>query len=429
MPSQTTRGRDWLTNFADTERTPMALLLDSLQIVSPTAVNFGLKTQIESLAPELRRGGTGLLVPVLSLRDIDRALEQTRRRDEETEALPSPVEVPPSHRTHTAWGTYQPGMPISATPGSEGPVGNLVRDLTGERPGEEPSHWLHPASDVDALRDRKCRLLVLVTDYSGSGTQVTRFARTFVRNERIRSWRSFGWLKVVVVAYAMAMDARRACTASKYVDRITAAMPARSFEDADWTPSEQEEIRRICRHYVPRRQRRAALGFGGSAGLFLTHTSVPNNIPMVLRRQPPGWQPFLVGSDGRTVPQDLISELKDYRPPERNLVAVAEASDQLRLARAIESGRLRTPADRLVALLALVAHQTSDVPTVSHRLGRPEAEIQAMLAFLQHVGLVAEDLSVTARGRAELHHSRRLDRTATANLVGSDEPYYPHALR
>jgi hypothetical protein len=173
MPSQSARGRDWLTNFADTERPPMALLLDSLQIVSPTAVNFGLKTQIESLAPELR-GGTGLLVPVLSLSDIDQALQQARRRDEETGARPSPVEAATSHRTHTAWVTYHPGMPISATPGSEGPVGNLVRDLTGERPGEEPSHWLHPASDLDALRDRKCRLLVLVTDYSGSGTQVDR---------------------------------------------------------------------------------------------------------------------------------------------------------------------------------------------------------------------------------------------------------------
>lgn len=425
-PSQTARGRAWLTNFATVDQSSMALLLDSLHIADSRDVRSGLKSEIAKLEP-LLDNGTGYLVPVLSIDDINRVTkEQSRLRADGSQRMPGPLET---EVKHTAWHTYHPGMPISVTPGSEGSVGSLIRDVTGDSPGKEPSQWLHPGNDLDLLRDRRCRLLVLVTDYSGSGAQAARFAQSFVRHPRVRSWRSFHWLRIIVVAYAISAEARRVLEDCRAVDQVRAAMPAPSFANAEWTSAERASIENICRHYLPPRQRKNALGFNGSAGLFLTDERAPNNLPTILRRQAPGWKPFLIGEKGRVVPQDLIGELKQYRPPDRDISAVVKASNQQRLARAIKSGRLRTPADRLVALLALLAHRTYDPPAISYRLGRPEGEVNSMIDFLKRVGLLSADLTVTTRGREELRCAKRLDRVATAHLVGSDDPYYPRALR
>src|SRR4051812_3264805 len=61
-PSETRRGRAWLTNFADMERPAAQLLLDSLQVASPAEVHHGLKSRIEALAPKVG-GQTGVLIP------------------------------------------------------------------------------------------------------------------------------------------------------------------------------------------------------------------------------------------------------------------------------------------------------------------------------------------------------------------------------
>lgn len=432
LPSETTRGRAWLTNFSALDQPSMRLLIDSLQIASPSQTHVGVRTQLELLETNLQ-DGTGLLLPVLSIEDLERSLAELARLNSptplESSAQPGTRGRSASGNVHTAWETYQPGMPILSTPGSEGATGNLIRELTGDRPGREPSCWLHPASSIATLRRQHCRLVVLVTDYSGSGRQVVEFARTILRNPRIRSWRSLGWLRVAVASYAISQTARAAIVKSGFIDQISVTVPAQSLNNAPWTDGERKEIERVCRQYAPRRQRNSALGHKGSGGLFMTHISVPNNLPKVLSRQPPGWQPFLDGPTGRIVPRELIEELADFAPSHRDPADIAEAANQLRLSRALKSGRLRAPADQLLALLALLAHRNHAVLDLSRIMGLSETQLQAMVAFLEHVGFLSEDLTVTKRGRDELKNSKRLKRIATAGLDGSQDPYYPQSLR
>jgi len=416
-PSETQRGRAWLMNFADVERPAAELLLDSLQVDNPAKVHHGLKSRIEALTPRLE-GHTGVLIPVLSIDDIDRSLEEA---DPATRAARWPWLA-----RHVAYNTFHPGAPILATPGSEAAVGNLIRDLTGDRPGCEPGQWLHPATDLETLHARRCRLVVLVTDYIGSGLQVNRFAATFTRNARLRSWRSFRWLRVVVVAYAASSAARVAVESGRNLDELFVHIPATSFDDAAWTVEERDAIEALCQRHTPRRQRNQALGHGNSAGLFFTHTAVPNNLPFILRRRTAGWEPFL---EDRTVPSGLAAELGHYQAPSRDLANVVRAANQTRLGRAIDSGRLRTPTDKLVAVLALIAHGAQTPAALTHRLALPDDETAAMLDFLQDVGFITEELTITPRGRIELRHARRLERVATAHLNGRLDPYYPRTLR
>lgn len=417
-PSETQRGSAWLTNFADIERPTAQLLLDSLQVDSPAKIHHELKSLIATLTQRLD-GHTGVLIPVLSIEDIDRSIGKAEPSTDPAQPWTEPGR-------HVAYGSFHPGTPISATPGSEAAIGNLIRDLTGDRPGHEPGQWLHPATDLVTLSDRRCRLLVLVTDYTGSGQQVSHFATTFTRNARLRSWRSFGWVRIVVVTYAASSAGRDAVESARSVDDLIVHTPAASFDDAAWTEEERDAIEALCLRHTPRRQRSQALGHGTSAGLFFTHTSVPNNLPFILRRRSAGWEPFL---EGRSVPADLAAEMGHYQAPNRDLADVVRAANQTRVGRAIDSGRLRTPADKLVAVLALMAHSSQTPATLTHRLALPDEETAAMLDFLQNVGFITEEMTVTLRGRSELRHARRLDRVATAHLNGKPDPYYPRALR
>lgn len=404
-PSQTTRGSSWLTNFRHADRPAAELLIDSLQIADPTTVRIGIREQLDLLGGRLS-DGTAALLPVLAEEDI------TTR--------------PGFYGPHVAYKTFSPGDPISSTPGSEGAVGNLVRELTGEQAGEEPSFWLHPGTDVKELYRRRCRLLVLVTDYAGSGTQAQRYAKTFVRCRRIRSWRSFGWLRVVVVAYAASASAQRVLQKARSIDDVLVACPAASFETAQWTEDERQQVTDICHRYLNSRQRHGwVLGYRHSAGLFAMHTGIPNNVPLILRSQRTGWHRFF---DGRVFPADLAAELGTY-VVDRDLGAVVKKANQARISQAIDSGRLRTPADLLVVILALVAHKQQTVTRIAYELNESQDRVRQHLDFLMETGFMTPSLQITAAGRAELRAARRLVRVATSRLEGSDEPYYPQSLR
>jgi len=405
-PSQTTRGSAWLTNFGPADRPAAELLIDSLQIADSTTVRIGIREQLELVGGRLR-DGTAVLLPVLAEEDIKTS--------------------PDFSGPHVAYQTFSPGDPIASTPGSEGAIGNLVRELTGEQAGREPSFWLHPGTDVDELCRRRCRLLVLVTDYAGSGTQAQRYANAFARHPRLRSWRSFGWLRVVIVAYAASASAHQVLQNARSIDAVLVARPAASFETAQWTEDERRQVTNICHRYLNSRQRRGggALGYGDSAGLFVMHTGVPNNIPLILRNRRTGWHRFF---EGRVFPADLASELGAYIV-NRDLGAVVTKANQARISRAIESGRLRAPVDLLVVILALVAHKQQTVTRIAYELNESEVQIRKHLDFLVGAGFMTSSLQITGAGRAELRAARRLDRIATSGLEGSDEPYYPQRLR
>ncbi|QEM45756.1 phosphoribosyltransferase-like protein [Mycolicibacterium grossiae] len=414
--SETRRGRAWLTNFAERDRSAAELLLDSLQVASPASIHHGLKSLIDTVTP-LLQDSVGVLIPVLSTEDI--------RMTGDTEGNTQPANGMKVARL-VAYDSFDPGAPIAATPGSEAWVGNLIRDLTGSRPGDEPGQWLHPATNIDTLHARRCRSIVLITDYTASGEQVKKFAATFPRNARLRSWRSFGWLRIVVAAYSASATARSAIDADSNIDKMVVHSPAASFADAKWTVEKRDQVVALCLKYTPNRRRSQALGYGASGGLFFTHTTVPNNLPYILRRTGSGWSPFF---EGRTVPPDLNEELGHYQAPDRGMANIARAANQKRIAGAIDSGRLRAPADKLVAALALMWNSPQTPETLAHRLAVPDGKIAEILAFLTGAGFITAELTVTDRGYSELRHARRLDRITTARLSGNPAPYYPRALR
>ena len=211
-----------------------------------------------------------------------------------------------------------------------------------------------------------------------------------------------------------------------HIDELIVCVPGRSFADAQWTPEEKSDIEALCRQYTPSRSRMKALGHKDSAGLFLTHSAVPNNLPAILLRATSGWQPLL---PNRTMPPDLASELGTYEASSRDLSSLAEEARQTRLARAIGTRNYRGRADVIATVLALIGHQETTIGSIAHRTGRADADITAIIEFLIAAGFVTADLTLTASGRKELSTAKWLHRKVTASLTGSTDAYYPRGLK
>lgn len=348
-------------------------------------------------------GTPAVLIPALSIEDLPR--------------------LAPGDR-HVAYRTFAPGDPIPALAGSEAFVGNLLRDLAGARPrsgGQEA--WLPPTTKLEEARRRRIRSIVFVADYAGTGNQLVRFAEMFPRNATLRSWRSFGLLRMHAVAYAASLAAMRALELSPAVDKSHAEITAPSFATAQWSPDERGRIEELCRKYAM--SKRGALGYRSGMGLFVTDVSVPNNIPAILWQEGGGWRPFF---SGRRVYPEFALELSGYVPP-RDLGLLVGSVGQRRLAARLASPARPTRHADLLAVLALVEAGTASAYDIAGRMQTTIEHAGALLGACSRLGFVGPDGLVSPAGLVELRFAKRARRAVRQQFTGSAEPYYPRHLR
>jgi hypothetical protein len=397
-PSETTRGQAWLGNFLVEDRPVAELLLDSLEFVRTSTMRPALRMRLEQLAESGEIEQPAVLAPALSMEDLKLGTDRPVAYTEGFETL---------------------AVPFDTTPGSEGFVGNLIRDLLRTGDG-----WLPPSATLDELRAKRCRSVVIVTDWAGSGTQLRRYALTLTRHPALRSWRSGGFLRVHGVAYAVTQMARAFVEEDgSAVDRLWMVRVAPSFADRPWSPAEIAGVEALCSRYG--RIRGQDLGFLGSRSLFATDTTAPNNLPAVLRQRGRGWQPFF---DGRTVPSELVVELGDYAG-DVTFAQVVSRAGQTRLAAVGPAKHTRPQSGRLLEVLALLGRRPQTSVELAASLMLDIAAIDGLVNALRRLGLIDEHRRVTPAGRAELRSGKRAVRQVTAILSGSSDPYYPVSLR
>jgi hypothetical protein len=401
-PSEHVRGRLWVANFDSADQSAAALLIDSLRIVSSAEMRGALRDRVKTLAESQVRT-PAVVIPVLGRDDLP---------------------APGGREPHIAYTTFTPGAPISSTPGSEGLVGNLLRDLTGGTPGREPGQLLHPATTLEGLRDKRCRTIIVLTDYCGSGMQVSEYVKMLTKNKTVRSWRSYGLVEFVVVSYAMSLRARERIRSENGVEGLFTEEIAADFWNAQWTVRERQSVIGICNTYRMRSSPWKPLGFDNSAGLYASDMQVPNNLPAILLQTDKGWNPFF---EGRVVPSDIVTESSGYQADWSRIQSALDAG-QLRAARAMERNpniaTLGLPQDILIAL----SRRRLDDWELSSCLHASLHQVHVALRFLTGLGLIADD-KLTAKGRAELVALRRFERKTSGKLSPSDEPYYPQKLR
>ncbi|MGR7001257.1 phosphoribosyltransferase-like protein [Yinghuangia aomiensis] len=133
-----------------------------------------------------------------------------------------------------------------ATPGSEGLVGNIIRDVVGRRPRPERASSY---ASLGKLRQHRVRTLLLVDDYSGTGDQVLKYVDAWMRHPTIKSWHSYGWVRIHVLLLAASTHAQRRLE-NRFVAGLDYIESGTSFDTAPWTQSEREDVEAFCRRYA-----------------------------------------------------------------------------------------------------------------------------------------------------------------------------------
>ena len=397
-PSETDNGQEWIGNFDPHDQDAAVLLVDSMRFVTMTTMRQALATKL-SASSIGNIEEPAMLVPERALTDFG----------------VDPAQNPAAFRD------FDPGAGLSVTPGSEGFIGSLIRDLIGR----EPDRWIPPGASLDDLKSRGCRSIVILSDFIGTGNRVHRLAAALRRNATIRSWHSFGWLRVHAVAYSGSPDSIRSLArAGSPVASVTVVESAPTLGATRWDDRTRDDIELVCRSYASNKS--FALGYEASGVLFASDRGAPNNLPAIFwQRRPAKWKPLF---PEKTARPDFVEQLGDYIP-EAPFAELMERVNQSRLGRNDRIAPMRASIQDLVSVLASVRHGTRDVAEMAGSLHVPHDEVKGWIEALIQLGLVDTDRKLTALGATVLDAANWGRRRTTARLRGDGSMYYPSSLR
>ncbi|MEU3572202.1 hypothetical protein AB0E96_27815 [Kitasatospora sp. NPDC036755] len=404
-PSDTAQGSAWIQNFPQEEQRLAELLLNSLQICFDSRIRAELAQVLFSVQERIQM--PAVVVPVREL-PLPEGADATQ--DSDSASFFAPLD--------------QPFRPLA---GSEGLVGNVIRETLGLYPDAQKVSY--PES-IDSMRRSRTRSIILVEDFCGTGNRVRGYVNAWMRNKTIRSWHSYGFIRFHLVTFAISPKALQALEKDPRIHAVHSAMSAADFSAAQWTSDETAEIRTLCQKYS--RINSMALGYEGCESLFVMQHTVPNNIPAILwQNQARGILPWVPLFKDRRMSPEMQRDWGDYSLEGR------VAQEEMSLRRFESAGDFSGSADGLPAFVVEVLEAAErgirDAERVSRALGLAETRALTIKQLCVRMGLLDARGRLTDAGRRVLaarpQAGGRRKVSLSSGLIASDAPYYPRSLR
>jgi hypothetical protein len=412
--SQTEFARDWLDQFTGSDRKTAAKLADSVMLVSHDTLYRGLRSQLDELISD--RGESDLDRPIALY--AERAV-QTRLIDEEHRWLGYSV-LPFFPGTEEGRATGAGIAPILVDPkdqevGSEGAIANFItsferlhRDRILNHPGP------------DALREKRATHIVIVTDFIGSGKRVCEMLEAFWQVATIRSWHSYGLIKLAVVAYSgteqgLARVRQQRTSPSVKVMQVCPTLST-SFEGADLIA-----VSALCQAFPSRHKK--PFGFKGAGALVAFAHGMPNNAPPILHSTVKGWRPLFVNRSALAADQSF---------PEDNSDALGEQARtvlRIRAATSFLDDPLKRRWIKTMLILSAIEHGARGAAAVSARTRIRLTSVEQILEFTQIAHWTNEGGLLTLLGKRELRRLRQRRARAIVLPTVKQPYYYPTQLR
>lgn len=393
--SETLRGRSWLSNFAPEQQVAAKRLLDALELVGQDQFRNGLVRLISCLTKELQK----------------------------------PIALVPVREMATGQNYFGPDRNASprllnsgSFPGSEGIVANVLGALRRQN-GNDGAFVAAPS--LKNMRAARCRTILYVDDFSGSGKRILDFHRSFMASKTIKSWRSYGLIEFHVAVFAATPHAREVLKITFGNQNVHFVQSCPTFASQHWTPDELAEIRSLC---APHNEKGAPFGFRETGALLaFTHTA-PNNLPAVLWKQVPQWHSFF---EGKAVPPDILPLFGRPRRELRIQQALLAMGQKT-----LSTGSWRKFAGvmigEMVLILAAIASRKRTIGEIAEASALTQQDVSRLIDLCRRWGLVCSNsLHITDTGLAELRHARSLKSSPPKQkeLPESLPPYYPKQLR
>lgn len=393
--SETSRGRNWLSNFAPEQQVAAKRLLDAIELVGQDQFRNGLVRLISRLPNKAKK----------------------------------PIALVPVREMATGQNYFGPDKNASprllnsgSFPGSEGIVANVLGALRRQDGNEGP---FVAAPSLKNMRAARCRTVLYVDDFSGSGKRILDFHRSFMASKTIKSWKSYGLVKFHVAVFAATPHAREVLKFTFGNQNVHVVQSCPTFSSQHWTPDELAEIRSLC---APHNEKGAPFGFRETGALLaFTHTA-PNNLPAVLWKQVPQWHSFF---EGKAVPSDILPLFGRPRREFRIQQALLAMGQKT-----LSTGSWRKFAGEMIGetvlVLAAIASRKRTIGEIAAASALTEQDVSHLIDLCRRWGLISPNsLHITDTGLAELRHARSLRSSPPKQkeLPMPPTPYYPTQLR
>ena len=283
----------------------------------------------------------------------------------------------------------------------------------------------HPT--LHSMRSEQIRNIVLIDDLIGSGKRISNYLRKEM-DPTLKSWISYKWTKLWIVAYAGLDVGIQAVLRNGYgltKDRIRLVTPAQHRSQYLTLPMQE-----FCKRNAKlTRHRHMPMGFGDGGVAMIFEHSCPNNAPAVLWSRGRKFNPLF---PNRGVPPGLTRTF--YEENVNRSAQILWDSSQYRLALAMlhEPNLLRHQGSqwRLLLMLGLASRSRWEDVRIAGVLGIPVAEVETNRSLAHRIGLVDDSThELTHLGRALLDKVRasasETQKTRKQRRLSAEAAYYP----
>ena len=308
--------------------------------------------------------------------------------------------------------------------GSEARIAAMIRNYCKT----DPANLLnHPT--IDEMRSAKCRTIIFVDDFIGSGERVWELLQAFWKEASLASWHSLKYIKFVVVTYSGTVNGIRKVKRHKAGVEVVKERDCPTFLDMPWQSKRIAEIVDVCERYgCTTSQGYWWDGYGKVMAALVFEHGCPDNAPAVLwapDEPSKPWKPLLPN-------RVILSAVKSIFPPEitrRDPITTLLEVGQTRLA---QSGALRRRGElgeAILLILALVAQGQSRQIALSFATGLGEKACAEIVERCIKWGFITRTRRLTEEGHAELKAARKLKKPGFDVPGRGEEYYYPRQLR
>lgn len=315
--------------------------------------------------------------------------------------------------------------------GSEGIVAQLITDLCREFPKQFLNH-----PGPDEIRKKRVRAFWLLTDLVGSGKRAYDYLSAAWKVRSIRSWRSGGFLRFRVIAYAMTQSGQQRISLHPCKPLTSCFQPCPTIYSA-FSGSTVDSYVSLCKRYDPVPPQPGilnddSLGYGGVGALIAFAHGAPNNSPRIFHkttRRANGWIPLFPARVTSGLPHTGFG--RNLRPETISARLNALGNKALAKSPAARNASVEVK-KRYLVLAALSRKQRGDV-ILAIKTGLSTVEVVNVCNELEQFGWIGPRRVLTDKGLGELRHLRRTvekkrQRDGTDAEV-EKPPYYPTSLR
>lgn len=412
----TVRGKKWLDQFEPLDQEIASSLANNLTLISHNEFERNLTLKLAHVAESIY-GPVAFFAmremvprkPVLKGKKIQIEVDVSTPYYQQVKAADDGVSVIPLGNT--------------ADIGSEGRVASIIRQFCKR---DKNAYLNHPT--LEKLRATKCKAIICVDDFIGSGNRGLDFLDAFWMEKSIVSWHSYKLLDFHVIAYSGVDTGIGLLRTHKSSPVVHIHRDAPTFNTLPWSKQKKKELFDLCEKYgkkANKKRKHMWWGYKKTMCALIFEHGCPNNVPAILVEDSNKWVGLF---PDRTIVDTTLSVFPSEIPQQANINSLVDIG-QKRLAKSPKLIRRGEVGKVILLILALISRGKRKRSTLCYATGLSNDDCDKYLTKCIQWKFVSPQKRITPTGLAELKAAKKNGKAKSERLAKGSDYYYPIDLR